>query len=153
MGWRQGVWAMTVFFLRLTQTAQKSGITVKSMVCWSKTELVSWQHCADCLYRWLGYACWQWCLWPRWWLHTPILHGPPCWGTETVSCHWVGCCAYSCLASPPSVHTEMTAVKRCEHIFQHIASAEDNLFVICWCAAPFSRWWLVYQGLQKQHRG
>lgn len=28
-----------------------------------------------------------------------------------------------------------------------------SIFVlVCLCTAPFSRWWLVYQGLQKQHR-
>lgn len=54
-----------------------------------------------CFYRWRGFACWQWCLWPHWWRHTPILRGLPCWGRRTVSCRWGGCCAYSCSASPP----------------------------------------------------
>lgn len=74
-------------------------------------------------YRWRGYACWQWCSWPHWWRHTPILRGPPCWATETVSCHSVGCCAYSCLASPPSMDTEDT-VKKC-------GKKIPNLFLSC----------------------
>lgn len=93
----------------------------------------SWKNC---LYRWLGYACWQWCLWPHWWLHTPILHGPPCWGTKTVSCHWVGCCAYSCSASPPAVDMKSTQVRSGGHanMFQNLLILADSaccVFVYC----------------------
>lgn len=72
------------------------------------------------LYRWLGYACWQWCSWPRWWPHTPILRGPPCWGTGTVSCRWGGCCAYSCWASPPSIEEEAQIFEQAEDAWEGI---------------------------------
>ena len=88
---------------------QQSGITMNPERLWKVSRWRKLSKNSDCfLYRWLGYACWQWCSWPRWWLHTPILRGPPCWGTETVSCRWGGCCAYSCLASPPSMESTAT---------------------------------------------
>lgn len=110
-----------------------------------------WEHCADCLYRWLGYACWQWCSWPHWWLHTPILHGPPCWGTETVSCHWVGCCAYSCLASPPSMDMEITAtwLRSGEHkkLFQHITGRRWFITYLLWCVFVYCTFLQVMVGI------
>lgn len=58
--------------------------------------------------------CWQWCLWRRWWRRIPTPRDPLCSGTQTVSCHWVKCCACFDLAFLPVIRqiTRTVSIKK-----------------------------------------